>query len=89
MVISINLGNVEIYTTRVPIITPIRICLQRPDIGPCKARIERYYFDVELGSCEIFFWGGCAGNQNRFKTRNECERTCSFYRPPMISNHVN
>lgn len=56
------------------------ICQQYPVIGPCRASIQQYYYNNQLRSCQIFLWGGCAGNQNRFNSREECERTCSFYR---------
>ncbi|CAF1573886.1 unnamed protein product [Adineta steineri] len=78
---SIGFGNGGIYaTTRPPIINNMFICQQMPDIGQCKAIIEQYYFNPQSSSCQIFIWGGCGGNQNRFNSRYECERTCSFYR---------
>ncbi|CAF3788380.1 unnamed protein product [Rotaria sordida] len=85
---STSPGNFGSYTTRPPIMGGLSICLQNPDIGPCKASIEQYFFNAQLGSCQIFFWGGCGGNQNRFNSRSECERTCSFYRRRMITNNA-
>ncbi|CAF1272537.1 unnamed protein product [Rotaria sp. Silwood1] len=81
-------GNFGTYTPRPPIMNSPYICLQNPDIGPCKASIEQYFFNAQLGSCQIFFWGGCGGNQNRFNSLSECERTCSFYRRRMITNNA-
>ena len=66
----------------------IHICLQNPDIGPCRASIQQFYFNVQSRSCQIFYWGGCAGNQNRFNARDECERTCGAYRRRLVTNNV-
>jgi len=82
--IFMYLGTNGIYTTRAPITNNIYICQQIPDIGPCKASIEQYYFNTQLGSCQIFIWGGCLGNENRFDSRYECEHACSFYRQRQI-----
>ncbi|XP_077538142.1 uncharacterized protein LOC144150174 isoform X2 [Haemaphysalis longicornis] len=46
--------------------------------GPCKASIDRYWFDGQ--NCRRFLWGGCASNGNNFKTKLLCEKTC--VRPP-------
>ena len=35
-----------------------------------------YYFDGLTGTCAEFTYGGCMGNENRFPTRQECEKTC-------------
>lgn len=86
--ISFYLGNGGIYTTRAPVVNNPYICLQTPDIGPCKASIEQYYFNAQLGSCQIFFWGGCGGNQNRFDNLSECQRTCAFYQQRMAANNI-
>ena len=80
--------NGEIYTTRAPSVNNMHICLQIPEIGPCRARIEQYYFDAQLGSCQIFYWGGCVGNQNRFNSRDECESTCWFNRRQETTNDI-
>ncbi|CAF3948465.1 unnamed protein product [Rotaria magnacalcarata] len=80
-------GNAGTFTTRAPLGNNIYICRQAPDIGPCKAHIEQYYFNTQLNSCQIFIWGGCGDNQNRFNTRLECERTCLFNQRRMIMNN--
>jgi hypothetical protein len=84
----IDLGIGGIYTTRPSIINNIFICQQLPDVGPCRAAIEQFYFNPQLRSCQIFLWGGCAGNQNRFNSRDECERTCSYYRRRLSRNNA-
>ena len=42
----------------------------------CFAAFPMYYFNKNTGRCEEFTYGGCNGNENRFKTKIECEETC-------------
>ncbi|KAH6925176.1 hypothetical protein HPB50_001480 [Hyalomma asiaticum] len=37
----------------------------------------RWWYNVETGQCEEFYYGGCSGNANRFETKELCEETCS------------
>lgn len=76
------------YTTRPSVTDSMFICQQIPDVGPCRGYFEQFYFNVQLRSCQIFVWGGCGGNTNRFNTRDECERTCSFYRRRLNRNNA-
>ncbi|KPP60979.1 hypothetical protein Z043_120975 [Scleropages formosus] len=51
-------------------------CALKKDEGPCKALVERFYFDVETGGCERFDYGGCQGNANNFESLQKCEDMC-------------
>ncbi|XP_055967936.1 tissue factor pathway inhibitor [Sorex fumeus] len=51
-------------------------CAYKPDDGPCKALITRYFFNIRTQQCEEFIYGGCEGNQNRFETLEECKEQC-------------
>ncbi|XP_062390150.1 tissue factor pathway inhibitor a [Sardina pilchardus] len=51
-------------------------CALKRDEGPCKAIIERYYFNIDTGFCESFDYGGCHGNDNNFRTLEDCENMC-------------
>lgn len=51
-------------------------CNLESDTGPCRASIPRFFFNVQSGKCEMFVYGGCAGNDNNFETANDCERKC-------------
>ncbi|XP_014900625.1 tissue factor pathway inhibitor a isoform X1 [Poecilia latipinna] len=53
-------------------------CAMKDESGPCKAIKERFFFDVNTGSCERFEYGGCSGNANNFETMEECEEACVF-----------
>ena len=52
------------------------VCKLKPVTGLCRAAIPRFYFDSNQGICRQFVYGGCGGNQNNFKTRQECRRRC-------------
>lgn len=54
------------------------LCAMRDDPGHCKAIKERYFFNVDTGSCELFEYGGCGGNDNNFETMEACVETCVF-----------
>jgi hypothetical protein len=51
------------------------LCELKPDPGPCRAAIPRYYFDQKTKQCKQFFWGGCNGTAP-FKTMEECMNAC-------------
>lgn len=38
--------------------------------------MSRYHYDVDSGECKQFFYGGCDGNENNFKTKQECFTDC-------------
>ncbi len=50
-------------------------CSLKPDPGPCKANMERYFYDDRANKCMVFLWGGCQGTVP-FGTMKECEDTC-------------
>ncbi|KAK7103879.1 hypothetical protein V1264_018685 [Littorina saxatilis] len=54
----------------------IQICQIPFSSGPCFAHFPSYFFNSHSGQCEPFVYGGCGGNENRFQTREECERAC-------------
>ncbi|XP_065108272.1 tissue factor pathway inhibitor a isoform X3 [Paramisgurnus dabryanus] len=51
-------------------------CALKKHEGPCKAIMDRFYFDIDTGRCEAFEYGGCQGNANNFETLEECEKMC-------------
>jgi hypothetical protein len=51
-------------------------CSMEPEVGPCKALIQRFYFDKSEKKCKVFMWGGCDGVVP-FNTMEECEAGCS------------
>uniref|UniRef100_A0A3B4BM52 BPTI/Kunitz inhibitor domain-containing protein n=1 Tax=Periophthalmus magnuspinnatus TaxID=409849 RepID=A0A3B4BM52_9GOBI len=55
-----------------------RICNLPPETGPCKVYFSRHFYNTTSGKCEIFIYGCCQGNLNRFKSL----RTCIHHLPP-------
>ncbi|KAG8198783.1 hypothetical protein JTE90_007093 [Oedothorax gibbosus] len=53
------------------------VCTLEKKVGPCRARIPRYFFNQETRQCEKFYFGGCEPNENNFVTKEACERICS------------
>ncbi|XP_051835938.1 protein AMBP [Antechinus flavipes] len=51
-------------------------CHLEKDIGPCRGMTKRYFYNVSSMTCETFFYGGCLGNGNNFKSEKECLQTC-------------
>uniref|UniRef100_A0A3Q0QQN7 Tissue factor pathway inhibitor 2 n=1 Tax=Amphilophus citrinellus TaxID=61819 RepID=A0A3Q0QQN7_AMPCI len=58
------------------------VCLLEVDEGPCRGNIERYYYNTITQKCEVFYYGGCQGNANNFKSYQECHKTC--YKIPKV-----
>ena len=44
--------------------------------GPCEGYYPRYGYNPQTGVCEQFNYGGCLGNNNKFKSIEDCEDTC-------------
>ncbi|KAL5008286.1 hypothetical protein ScPMuIL_013867 [Solemya velum] len=66
--------------------TPVEVCMLPKEVGPCRASIPSWYYDHLTGQCTSFGYGGCQGNQNNFKSQEDCERTCS--REEVCREHV-
>lgn len=44
--------------------------------GPCRGLLSRYYYDSKSQQCKHFFYGGCFGNANNFRSMVECQAKC-------------
>ncbi|KAG8131489.1 putative Kunitz-type serine protease inhibitor 4 protein [Naja naja] len=73
------LGLLTLWAELTPISSQDRpkFCLLHPDPGPCSGYFPRFYYDPVSNECQMFIYGGCQGNANRFETKDECQRTCS------------
>ncbi|XP_053099116.1 kunitz-type serine protease inhibitor vestiginin-3-like [Hemicordylus capensis] len=61
-------------------------CMLPKDRGPCHNEVYAFYYNSTTETCEVFFYGGCQGNDNLFFTKQECLRVCGeteFCRLPM------
>ena len=61
---------------RVRCLNPDKICTLDPETGPCKALFRKFFYNSTTDQCELFIYGGCGGNDNRFDTRSECISAC-------------
>ncbi|MCJ8740051.1 hypothetical protein PDJAM_G00054360 [Pangasius djambal] len=52
-------------------------CRFEKEVGRCRASFPRFYYDVTDQTCKTFVYGGCGGNSNNFKTKEECQNACS------------
>ena len=57
--------------------TERHICRLPSEVGRCRASVPRWFYDHDNGQCTQFTYGGCEGNENNFKSREECESSCS------------
>ncbi|KAI8513398.1 hypothetical protein Bbelb_100370 [Branchiostoma belcheri] len=63
-------------------------CEQPKHVGTCGPSNPltslRWFYNTQTGQCEPFDYTGCGGNNNNFKTEEECESLCEFTGPPTI-----
>ena len=60
------------------------LCTLPLDQGPCHDGYKRWYYDIVTTRCRPFIYGGCAGNQNRFKSFDICRAYCGSYEDDML-----
>jgi len=53
-----------------------QICNLKPETGPCRGHSTMFYYENKSKDCKTFIYGGCAGNGNRFGSKEECLKTC-------------
>lgn len=44
--------------------------------GYCRGFMTRYTYNATAQKCEEFIYGGCHGNDNNFRSMDECQREC-------------
>ena len=52
------------------------VCSLSPQVGHCRPRFLRYYYNSRTGQCQTFYYGGCGGNGNNFRSLSQCKRKC-------------
>ncbi|VDN43461.1 unnamed protein product [Gongylonema pulchrum] len=65
-----------------------RICSLPRDAGSCSVReadpVTRYYFDTATATCRSFQYSQCGGNDNNFRTLEQCHGFCLARKQPVI-----
>lgn len=52
------------------------ICALKPETGMCRASFTAYYYNPAREDCFQFVYGGCGGNENKFRSREDCLEKC-------------
>ncbi|KAM4626763.1 tissue factor pathway inhibitor [Discoglossus pictus] len=52
------------------------MCLAPVNRGNCNSKERRFYYDHLNGKCHPFVYTGCGGNENNFKSRRTCMKSC-------------
>lgn len=60
------------------------LCEAEYEQGPCRASIQRWYYNKETGICQTFYYGGCKGNKNNYMDENHCKSTCTGEVPGLV-----
>ena len=55
---------------------PEELCSSEPVVGLCDAIFPRYYYNRTAQKCELYNYGGCGGNGNRFRKEKSCNEFC-------------
>ncbi|XP_039198313.1 WAP four-disulfide core domain protein 8-like [Crotalus tigris] len=55
------------------------VCKLPKDAGRCRGYSPQYYFNWETKRCEIFVYGLCGSNDNRFSSKLECQMVCGEF----------
>ncbi|XP_077521305.1 carboxypeptidase inhibitor SmCI-like isoform X2 [Amblyomma americanum] len=53
-----------------------RKCLIKPKEGRCRMLQKLWTYNVTLAQCQQFWYVGCMDNDNKYRTKEECEMTC-------------
>lgn len=53
------------------------VCRLSRIIGSCKLKQKRYFYNRTSHECSQFYYQGCVGNRNNFKTKSACECACN------------
>ncbi|XP_037500989.1 boophilin-H2 [Rhipicephalus sanguineus] len=52
-------------------------CMAKSERGSCNLDLPRWWYHSDAQRCKLFFYSGCGGNANLYKTKEQCEKTCT------------
>ncbi|XP_037771855.1 WAP four-disulfide core domain protein 3 isoform X1 [Chelonia mydas] len=58
------------------------VCRLPPERGHCAQRLLRFFYNPAYRTCQRFYYGGCRGNGNNFKTLRACRQACRTTEKP-------
>ena len=66
-------------------------CSKPPESGVCSTMFIAWFYNSTKQECQEFIYLGCGGNQNRFKTEEECYSKCKglMLERAKFTNHQN
>ncbi len=65
-------------------------CYLNSDRGTiCGEYVQRWYYNEAVGTCLLFWYGGCDGNGNRFNSEKECLQICGKQSKSFVQCLVN
>ena len=53
------------------------LCALDPKEGECGQFHPRWYYNKNMNDCFQFMYRGCKGNDNNFRNKERCMRTCA------------
>ncbi len=53
--------------------------------GFCSEKLPKWYYDTSENKCMPFYYSNCDGNDNRFNSQEECDKTCPGKNYPNFS----
>uniref|UniRef100_A0A6P7FF05 Inter-alpha-trypsin inhibitor heavy chain H3-like n=1 Tax=Diabrotica virgifera virgifera TaxID=50390 RepID=A0A6P7FF05_DIAVI len=53
------------------------MCLAPPERGTCRNIIQAWFYDPRSAICQPFVYSGCGGNENKFYSKDDCEKACN------------
>nr|SPP68600.1 TFPI-like multiple Kunitz-type protease inhibitor 4K5 [Colubraria reticulata] len=55
---------------------PDNVCQLPAKRGKCKGNFPKYFYNSKSRQCEMFIFGGCGTNGNKFDTLEDCQAMC-------------
>ncbi|XP_071796103.1 uncharacterized protein [Asterias amurensis] len=52
------------------------LCFLPMDPGSCARKQSKWYYDTVTEQCRSFVYTGCQGNENKFRTYDDCQYAC-------------
>lgn len=63
-------------TTTTPAPKVTNVCQLDVDYGACQSYVHKWFYNRETNQCDVFVYGGCLGNENRFDSQSDCREVC-------------